>query len=120
MKKAHVLRAYYVLPCCLLLLNLLNSVISYKAEMIDDPYARVAVIILLVLFGGSLVAFAVAPAIESGVRALHQGSRKGGGILGEIVFLSVLGVVVFWLYYQYYVNGPTSILPRDLWNPIAG
>jgi hypothetical protein len=115
-KKAHVVRAYYVLPCCLLLLNLVNNVVSYKADMIGDPLVRVGVIILLVLFGGSLVAFAIAPAIEAGVRALHRGSRHGAGTLGEIAFLAVLGVFVFWLYYQFYIHGPESILPREFWN----
>jgi hypothetical protein len=115
-KKAHVLRAYYVLPCCLLLLNLVNNLVSYKAEMIADPYARVAVIMLLVLFGGTLVAFAIAPGIEATVRALHHGSRKGAGILGEVLFLALLGVFVFWIYYRFYVHGAESILPREWWN----
>ena len=116
-KKAHVVRAYYVLPCCLLLLNLVNNVVSYKAEMVGDPYARVALIMVLVLFGGSLVAFAIAPALEATVRTLHQGSRRGAGILGEIFFLTLLGVLVFWLYFQFYMHGPEALLPREFWNP---
>ena len=110
-KPTNVVRAYYVLPCCLLLLNLVNNLISYKTEMIKNPFWRVMVVMLLVLFGGSLVAFAIAPGFEHVVRALHRSSRQGAGRLGEIVFLVLLGLLVFWLYYQIYINGPTSILP---------
>lgn len=119
MKKSNVVRAYYVLPCCLLLLNLCNNLVSYKADMIAEPWVRVLVIMALVLFGSSIVAFAVAPALEALVRALHQGSRNEAGTLGEIVFLVVLGAVVFWLYYQYYVHGAEALLPREWWNPGA-
>jgi hypothetical protein len=110
-KKTHVVRAYYILPCCLLLLNLVNNLISYKAETIHDPFLRVFVIIALVLFGGSLVAFAVAPGLQAVVRNLHQGSRRGAGGMGEVVFLLALGVVVFWLYYRMYIHGAETLLP---------
>lgn len=116
MKKTQVVRSYYVLPCCLLLLNLGNNLASYKAEMIHEPFLRVGVIIMLVLFGGSLVAFAVAPGLESVVRSLHHGSRRGAGVLGELAFLAFLGVGVFWLYYQYYIHGIESLLPHEWLN----
>ena len=114
MKKTNPVRAYYVLPCCLLLLNLVNNLISYKAETIHDTFLRVVVIILLVLFGGTLVAFAVAPGLELIVRNLHRGSRHEAGRIGEMVFLLALGAMVFWLYYQMYINGPGSLLP-SMW-----
>jgi len=115
-KKTNVVRAYYILPCCLLLLNLVNNLITYKAEMIHDPFLRVVIIILFVLFGGSVVAFAVAPGLEVVVRNLHRGSRNEAGRVGEAVFLLALGAVVFWLYYQMSINGPESVLPRAWWN----
>lgn len=116
MKKANVVRNYYVLPCCLLLLNLVNAIVGYKAELIGDLWLRTTVVIALVLFGGSLVAFVVAPGIEMLVRVLHRGSRQGAGQLGEAVFLLLLGAVVFWLYYQLSSGGPEAILPRQWWN----
>ena len=116
MKKNSVVRTYYILPCCLLLLNLCNNLISYKAGVIANPVLRTALIVALVLFGSSLVAFAAAPTLEALVRALHRGSQKGAGLLGEIVFLTLLGAGVFWLYYQLYVHGPEAILPEVLWN----
>jgi hypothetical protein len=116
-KKTHAVRAYYILPCCLLLLNLVNNLVAYKADMIADPFLRVGVIIALVLFGGSLVAFAIAPGLQALVRALHRGSKHGAGRLGEMMFLVALGVLVFWLYHRMYIAGPESLLPAALRNP---
>ena len=117
MKTAQVVRNYYVLPCCLLLLNLCIGVVGYKARIIADPFERTAAIMGMVLFGGSLVAFVIAPAIEVMVQALRAGSRRGAGTLGEILFLALLGVGVFWLYYQFYIVGAEAILPAAWHNP---
>lgn len=116
MKKSNVVRVYYVLPCCLLLLNLVNNLISYKAEKVGDPWVRTTVVIALVLFGGSLVAFVLSPALEGIVRSLHRGSRQGAGYLGEVLFLLLLGGAVFWLYYRLSTGGVEAILPKEWWN----
>ena len=55
MKKGSAVKNYYILPCLLLMLNLANNLISYKSGMIDDPFLRTAVVMLLVLFGGRLL-----------------------------------------------------------------
>jgi len=110
-KKEKVVRTYYVLPCCLLLLNLCNNIISYKAGVIRDPLLRTLFVIVMVLFGSSLVAFVVAPAIEALVRALRRTSRKGGGDLGEMLFLVALGLGVFCLYYVMTIHGSQALLP---------
>jgi bacteriorhodopsin len=117
MKPAAAVRNYFVLPCCLLLLNLCIELVSYKAKMIDDVMLRTAAIIAMVLFGGSLVAFLVAPAITMIVGLLHRGTRQRWGELGEFFFLAALGVVVFWLYYRVYIIGPASVLPEAWRNP---
>ena len=59
----NLIRNYFVLPCCLLLLNLCVGMVSYKAKMIQDPMLQTAAVIGMVLFGGSLVGFVLAPAI---------------------------------------------------------
>ncbi len=118
MKSSHLVRNYYVLPCCLLLLNLSVELVSYKARMIDDVLLRTAAIMGMVLFGGSLVAFVVAPAIGVLVGALHRSSRSWGGF-GEVLFLLLLGIAVFWLYYRVYIIGPESVLPAGWHNPVA-
>ncbi len=116
LKKTNVVRTYYILPCCLLLLNVCNSLVTYKAGMIVDPLMRTAAIILFVLVGSSVVAFVLAPAIEGLVRSLHRTSQKGAGELGRVAFLVALGGGVFFLYYQLYVHGPESLLPTVLRN----
>lgn len=116
MKNQTAVRNYYVLPCCLLLLNLCVELVSYKARVFGDPLLRTAAIMAMVLFGGSFVGFVAAPAITALVQGLHRGSRRGGGELGGVVFLAVLGIVVFWLYYRIYIIGPESVLPRAWWN----
>jgi hypothetical protein len=111
MKKDSVVRNYFVLPCCILLLNLCVGLVGYKAKLIDDPLLQTAAIMGMVLFGGSLVGLFMAPAIAVVVGSLHRGSRQRWGGLGEAAFLLVLGVVVFWLYYRMYIMGPQYLLP---------
>lgn len=120
MKKATAVKNYYVLPCLLLLLNLVNNVVSYKAELVDDPFVRTAVVIALVLFGGTVVAFLLSPALEKLVQALHRTSKSNAGSLGEAVFLIALGVLVFWLYYQVTAHGIASLLPAEWRNSPLG
>jgi hypothetical protein len=117
MKKNTLVRNYFVLPCCLLLLNLCVGLVGYKARMIEDPLLQTAAVIAMVLFGGSLVAFVLAPAIETLVGTLRRGSRRGMGELGEIAFLVGLGALVFWLYYRMYIRGPEFLLPAAWRNP---
>lgn len=117
MKSNQVVRNYYVLPCCLLLLNLCVELVSYKAKLIDDAFLRTAAIMGMVLFGGALVGFVAAPAISAIVATLHRNSRMRFGALGEACFLLVLGGIVFWLYYRVYIIGPESVLPVEWHNP---
>jgi hypothetical protein len=118
-KSKNVVRNYYVLPCCLLLLNLCVEMVSYKAKRFDDPYLRTAAIMAMVLFGGSLVGFVVAPAIGALVGTLHRSSREGGKLM-EIFFIFALGVLIFWLYYRIYIVGPESVMPVEWQNPKFG
>lgn len=117
MKKATLVRDYYVLPCCLLLLNLCTSIVSYKTQTIYDPYVRTGVIMGMVLVGGTLVGFVVSPLIGYLVSRLHRGSKQTGGTLGEVAFLLGLGLIIFWLYFRVYIHGAQSILPPAWRNP---
>jgi hypothetical protein len=117
MKASATLERYYVLPCCLLLLNLCNEIISYKAKLIHDDLLRTLFTMAMVLFGASLVAFAVAPGIIWTVQSLRRTSRTTAGGGGEVLFLLVLGAAIFWLYYRNYVVGTQAILPSVWHNP---
>jgi hypothetical protein len=118
MKVRAALERYYVLPCCLLLLNLCNEIIAYKARLIGDDFLRTLFIMGMVLFGASLVAFAIAPGIVWTVQSLRRTSRSTAGNLGEIAFLFGLGGLIFWLYYRNYVHGTEAILPAGWRNPV--
>ena len=119
MKASATLERYYVLPCCLLLLNLCNEIISYKARLIADSFVRTLFIMGMVLFGASLVAFAVAPGIVWLVQSLRRTSRSAAGGLGEVAFLFGLGGLIFWLYYRNYILGTQAILPAPWRNPLV-
>ena len=106
-----VVRNYYILPCCLLLLNLFLNVLSYKEKLISNRLLKTAFVMFMVLIGSSLVAYLLSPAIEAMVKSLHLASRHRGGGVGEVVFLAALGVGIFALYYAVYIHGPQSILP---------
>jgi hypothetical protein len=45
------------------------------------------------------------------VQSLRRTSRSTGGGAGEVIFLTALGALVFWLYYRNYILGTDSILP---------
>jgi len=111
MKTKATLERYYVLPCCLLLLNLCNEIVAYKARLIHDGFLRTLFIMGMVLFGSSLVAFAIAPGLIWTVQSMRRTSRSTGGGAGEAVFLTGLGVLIFWLYYRNYLLGTEFILP---------
>jgi hypothetical protein len=111
MKIKATLERYYVLPCCLLLLNLCNAIISYKAELIHDGFLRTLFIMGMVLCGSSLVAFAIAPGLIWVVQSMRRTSRSTGGGVGEGFFLIGLGMLIFWLYYRNYLLGTEYILP---------
>jgi len=117
MKKNNVIRNYFVLPCCLLLLNLCVGLVGYKAKMIDDPFLQTGAVMAMVLFGGSLVGFVLAPTIEAMVVSLQRTSRRGLGELGHVAFLLCLGALVFWMYYRMYILGPQYLLPAAWRNP---
>ncbi len=111
MKRVNILRTAIIVPCCILLLNLVNTIISYKSQLIHDGILRTLFIMGMVLFGGSVVSMLAAPAIESLVNTLHFSSKRRGGRTGELIFMAVLALLVFWLYYRAYIMGPGYILP---------
>ena len=117
MRKHDVVRNYFILPCCVLLLNLFAGIVSYKARGIADPLVQTAVVMLMVLFGGSLIGFLVAPLIQFVVGIVHRRSKRRFGALGEVAFLLALLAFVFWLYYRMYIMGPEYLLPADWRNP---
>src|SRR5258708_11164476 len=100
MQTAAALERYYVLPCCLLLLNLGNEIIAYKARLIHDGFLRTLFIMGMVTFGSSLVAFAIAPGLIWTVQSLRRTSRSTIGGAGDLFFLAPPGALTFLLFYR--------------------
>jgi len=96
------------------------EIVSYKARVFGDPYLRTGAIMAMVLFGGSLVGFVVAPLIGRLVATMQRSSRQGAGELGEIFFLLFLGAVVFWLYYRVHhrpgIGAPSGVAQPEVLN----
>lgn len=113
MKNQKLVQNYYVLPCCLLLLNLGVELVSYKTRALHDPWLRTGAIMAMVLFGGSFVGFLLAPAIARVVDGLHRGSRYTGGQMGGVFFLLLLGVAIYAVYFRVYIHGIESVLPAE-------
>jgi hypothetical protein len=120
MRQHDLVRNYFILPCCVLLLNLFAGIVSYKAKAIDDPLLQTGAVMLMVLFGGSLIGFMVAPLIQLVVGVIHRRSKRRFGILGEGLFLVALMVGVFCLYYRMYILGPEYLLPEAWRNGHTG
>jgi len=106
-------RIYYVLPCCMLLLHLVNALVEYQAQRIPEPVLRTTFVMGMVLVGSSMVAFLISPRLEQFVRWLQRTSRAQAGGLGEGIFLLVLGAVVFWLFHRMVNYGIESLLPVE-------
>lgn len=66
-----------------------------------------------ILCGASLVTLLIAPTITLAIKALHRTSRRGGGRIGEILFLVILAAGVAWTYYQLTNHGPAALLPAE-------
>lgn len=109
-----------VLPCCLLLLNLCNEIIACKARIIEDGLLCTLFIMAMVLFGSSLVAFAIAPGLIWIVQSLRRTSRSNAGSVGEVSFLLGLGLLIYWLYNRNYLMGTEHILPAMWLNGVRG
>ena len=108
---------FIILPSCLLVGNLFQEIISYKAEMAGNPYWRTAVIILGYFVVSAIGAFIAAPIAESVLKQIYTHSRKQG-LIWEAFFLLAVCAGVFFLYFMVYIHGVVSVLPRSWQNPL--
>jgi hypothetical protein len=100
-----------------LILNIVEEVFTYKAQVIENNYLRTAVVMGLFLVGFGLVALLLSPLISRWLQAAYFSGRKRAGYLGEFVVLGIVYAGLFFVYYRIYVHGVESILPDALQNP---
>ena len=106
MKASATLERYYVLPCCLLLLNLCNEIISYKAKLIHDDFLRTLLIMAMVLFGASLVAFALT--LRHGPSMIERFARLVEPVMDEAAIAYTRKVTLVWCAF-FALNGLASL-----------
>ena len=108
-------RRYFVLPVCLLMLNVLEELFIYMVpEIVPNPWWRITVIIAMFLVGFAAVGFWIAPAMERWIGRMHSAGRKTAGWLGELLIVVAIGAAMFGIYYLLYIQGPKSLLPAFL------
>lgn len=111
-------RKYIVLPTCLLMLNVIEEVLVYKTELIDNDYIRTGVLLSLFLFGFSMVSFVVSPLAENWLQRAYFAGRRIAGIFGILCIITGILIGVYFSYYTIYTHGPKSLLPTVLHNPV--
>ncbi|MBS3763053.1 MAG: hypothetical protein KGZ25_07100 [Planctomycetes bacterium] len=109
---------YVILPTCLLVLEVFEEFVCYKAEIINNPYLRTLILLLMFFCGFSLVNLVFAPLINKAIEHLYYGGRKSAGPLGEIISLGVVYTALFYVYYLIYSTeaGVEQLLPQSLHN----
>ncbi|MBN1672481.1 MAG: hypothetical protein JXR37_15680 [Kiritimatiellae bacterium] len=112
------MRKYIILPSCLLVLNVVQEVVVYKAALIRHAHLRVLFLVFMFALGFTFVGFVVYPLIERSLRNLHRSSKSVAGRIGEVLFLAMLCAGLYFLYYQIYIHGPHTLLPRPWRNPL--
>ena len=94
-----------------MVMDAVAEVVIYKLSEIGDHFVRVCAIMAMIGFGFGLVSFVLTPWLDKQLRTLHRGTRRGWGILGEVVLFGTIAVGLFALHYQLYVHGPQTLLP---------
>ncbi len=105
-------RVFFILPVCLLLMNVLQELAVYKMERsIMNKFLFTGALLFMYAAVFTVVGNLVSPWLESVVEKLHFGSKKKGGGLGLLLFYSFTLAGLYVLYYFVFVKGPQSILP---------
>jgi len=107
------IRRYVILPTCLLVLNVVEEVVCYKAQVIGNPYLRAGILMLMFFCGFGLVGLVFAPLLTRSLEQVYFGGRKHGGYLGELIVLAALYGGLFYVYYLMYgaPSGVENLLP---------
>ena len=110
--KIKSVRAFFVLPICLLVMNALQSLAIYKMERsIMNKYVFTGVLLLMYAAVFTIIGNLVSPWLEAIFEKLHFGSKRKGGGFGLLTFYTLTVSGLYVLYYFIYVKGPGSLLP---------
>ena len=106
------LSKYFVFPITYLILELVEDVLIYKSELVGNHWTQAVVVMGVLVFGISLVAFALVPFFQGGLESLRK-SHKKHGPLGEFLFTASVLLAIYLLYYIKVSHGGNieSLLP---------
>lgn len=105
------IKKYFVLPVCILVINIVEEILVYKSNFIADDYLRTAFILLLFIVGIAGVSFLVSPLIVKLLSSVYFKGRKHAGYAGELIILAVTLGGLYYLYFLIYIYGPEYLLP---------
>jgi|HubBroStandDraft_1064217.scaffolds.fasta_scaffold11303_6 hypothetical protein len=106
-------RAALILPAILLVVNLVESIVTYKVRQhVPDAHVRAAVALLL--YGAAFVIAAdwVSPWLERTLTKTRRDSARHAGTMGLLLFYAVAYGGIYYAYLLYDLHGPASLLPR--------
>jgi hypothetical protein len=115
--KIKTIRAYLILPVCLLILNAFEEVAVYKLQSMGlSAIPLTGILILMFAIGFALVGDLFAPRIQRLLEKGHRKSKRDGGWIGATLFYTFLVVAIFLVYYVIYTNddGAKFLLPPSL------
>ena len=115
-KKKNIAK-YFVFPITYLILELVEDVLIYKTASMDAGYPRTFTVIGILVFGISIVAFALVPFFQGGLESLRK-SHKKHGPLGEVLFIASVLLAIFYLYHvkSNDPEGIEALLPKIVQN----
>ena len=105
------IKKYFVLPVCILILNIIEEIIVYKSRVIENEYLKTACILFFFIVGVAIISLALSPLFEKILSSAYFGSRKHAGYLGEFLTLVVTLCVLYIAYYYAYAKGAEYLLP---------
>lgn len=117
--KKRLLRNLLVLPLALLLLNIIQDIAIYKLRVIDDPHQRVTIIIVMLLFGFSIVGFFITPLLEGLIERVYHTGKRSIGFIGGFGVLLLVCYATYQLYFQIYIHGVDTIVSESTEVPFS-
>ncbi len=113
--KSKGIRQYLVFPITYLILDLVQDYVSYKCELIEDPWIRTGAVISALVFGISILAFVLVPFIEGGLETVRK-THKSHGPLADFLVTCLILVALYFIYFLKINEGIRSILPPFMLN----
>ena len=106
---------FIVLPTSLLVLNIVEEISCYKAQvLVPNPYWRTAALMLMFICGFGLVGLVLVPMISVSLEKMYLRQRERRGPFGELLVLALIYGALFVVYYLLYGggSGAVSLLPH--------